>query len=52
MIVIQYQFKAQMLVVIAKYENQILWNFMHAEAKKLNRHRCEELMFQRKRVTE
>ena len=47
-----YKSKAQMLVVIAKYENQTLWNFMHTEAKKLNKHRCGELIFQRKRVTE
>jgi hypothetical protein len=47
-----FQSKAQMLVVIAKYENQTLWNFMHTEAKRLNKHRCGELIFQRKRVTE
>lgn len=47
-----FQSKAQMLVVIAKYENQTLWNFMHTEAKKLNKHRCGELLFQRKRVTD
>lgn len=44
--------KAQMLVVIAKYENQTLWNFMHTDAKKLNKHRCGKLIYQRKRVTE
>ncbi|MEL0636661.1 PBECR2 nuclease fold domain-containing protein [Marinomonas sp. TI.3.20] len=47
-----FQSKAQMLVVIAKYENQTLWNFMHTEAKKLNKHRCGKLVYQRKRATE
>ncbi|RNF70125.1 hypothetical protein EBI01_18085 [Marinomonas rhizomae] len=45
-----FESRAQMLVVIAKYENQTLWNFMHTEAKKLNKHRCGKLIFQRKRV--
>ncbi|QRV22782.1 PBECR2 nuclease fold domain-containing protein [Marinomonas foliarum] len=44
--------KVQMLVVVAKYENHTMWNFMHSNAKKLNRSRCGKIIYQRKRVTE
>ena len=40
----------QMLVVVAQYETHTLWNFMHTEAKKLNKHRCGEIIYQRKKA--
>mgnify|MGYP000277129904 CR=1 FL=1 len=44
--------KYQMLVVVAQHETHTLWNFMQIDAKRLNKHRLGEVIYQRKRVTE
>jgi len=41
--------KTQMLVIVAIKDGNFLWNFMHCEAKKLNKHRQGELIFSRKK---
>ncbi|CAI2537995.1 PBECR2 nuclease fold domain-containing protein [Serratia liquefaciens] len=42
-----YDCRQQMLVVVAPWDDRVLWNFMHSEAKKLNRHRQGELLYKR-----
>lgn len=42
-----YQQKQQMLVVVASWDGKVLWNFMHAEAKSLNKHRRGNLLYNR-----
>ncbi len=44
--------KYQMLVVVAQHETHTLWNFMQIDAKRLNKHRSGEVIYQRKRATE
>ena len=39
--------KQQMLVVIAPWDGRLLWNFMHTEAKGLNKHRRGNLLYSR-----
>jgi hypothetical protein len=43
-----YRQKQQMLVVVAPWDGKVLWNFMHTEAKSLNKHRRGSLLYQRK----
>lgn len=47
-----YTSRYQMLVVVAQHETHTLWNFMQIDAKRLNKHRSGEIIYQRKRVTE
>lgn len=42
-----FQTKRQMLVVVNIQKDNILWNFMHTEAKRLNKHRHGELVYRR-----
>ncbi|MEZ8438584.1 hypothetical protein CSB62_15650 [Vibrio splendidus] len=42
-----FQTKRQMLVVVNIQKDNVLWNFMHTEAKSLNKHRHGELIHQR-----
>lgn len=42
-----YETKNQMLVVVNIQAGHVLWNFMHSEAKSLNKHRHGELLYQR-----
>lgn len=42
-----FQTKRQMLVVVNIQPDNILWNFMHSDAKSLNKHRHGELVYQR-----
>lgn len=42
-----FQTKNQMLVVVSVFENKTLWNFMHCDAKSLNKHRAGELIYQK-----
>lgn len=39
--------KTQMLVIVSQEGGQLLWNFMHGEAKAINKHRHGELVFSR-----
>ncbi|PIJ55650.1 PBECR2 nuclease fold domain-containing protein [Erwinia aphidicola] len=42
-----YRQKQQMLVVVAPWEGKVLWNFMHTDAKSLNKHRQGNLLYKR-----
>ena len=42
-----YKQKQQMLVVVAPWDGKVLWNFMHTEAKGLNKHRRGDLLYSR-----
>lgn len=42
-----YRQKQQMLVVVAPWDNKVLWNFMHMNAKSLNKHRQGNLLYKR-----
>jgi hypothetical protein len=42
-----YKQKQQMLVVVAPWDGKVLWNFMHTEAKSLNKHRKGEMLYSR-----
>lgn len=42
-----YKQKQQMLVVVAPWDGKMLWNFMHTEAKSLNKHRRGKLLYSR-----
>ncbi|MBP2845806.1 hypothetical protein J8655_09980 [Dickeya oryzae] len=42
-----YKQKQQMLVVVAPWDGKVLWNFMHTEAKSLNKHRRGILRYSR-----
>lgn len=42
-----YRQKQQMLVVVAPWEGKMLWNFMHTDAKSLNKHRQGILLYKR-----
>jgi hypothetical protein len=42
-----YKQKQQMLVVVAPWDGKMLWNFMHTEAKGLNKHRRGRLLYSR-----
>jgi len=42
-----YRQKQQMLVVVAPWEGKVLWNFMHTDAKSLNKHRQGTLIYRR-----
>lgn len=42
-----YKQKQQMLVIVAQWDGKALWNFMHTEAKNLNKHRRGELIYRR-----
>ena len=42
-----YEAKNDMLVVVDVREGQILWNFMHAPARAMNKHRQGDLLFKR-----
>ena len=42
-----YKQKQQMLVVVAPWDGKVLWNFMHTEAKGLNKHRRGNLLYSR-----
>lgn len=42
-----YAAKNQMLVVVSYTPEKVLWNFMHGEAKAINKHRHGELIHQR-----
>ncbi|MDF7662862.1 PBECR2 nuclease fold domain-containing protein [Erwiniaceae bacterium L1_54_6] len=42
-----YKQKQQMLVVVAPWNDKVLWNFMHTEAKGLNKHRRGNLLYSR-----
>ncbi|HCH1122259.1 TPA: PBECR2 nuclease fold domain-containing protein [Vibrio parahaemolyticus] len=42
-----FQTKRQMLVVVNIQKTDVLWNFMHCDAKSLNKHRHGELIYQR-----
>lgn len=44
--------KPQMLVIVAQHEKYTLWNFMQMDARRLNKHRIGEIIYQRKRATE
>lgn len=39
--------KNQIVVIVAKFEEQLLWNYMNMEAKKLNKFRAGTLLYQR-----
>lgn len=40
-----YKQRQQMLVVVAPWNGKVLWNFMHTEAKSLNKHRKGKLLY-------
>ena len=42
-----YKQKQQMLVIVAPWDGKVLWNFMHTEAKGLNKHRRGILLYSR-----
>ena len=42
-----YESKRQMLVSVVFFEGQILWDFMHTDAKSLNQHRHGALLYKR-----
>lgn len=42
-----YKQEQQMLVVVAPWDGRVLWNFMHTEAKRLNKHRRGILLYSR-----
>lgn len=42
-----YESKRQMLVSVVFFEGQMLWNFMHTDAKSLNKHRHGDLLYKR-----
>jgi hypothetical protein len=42
-----YESKRQMLVSVAVIDGQLMWNFMHTDAKSLNKHRHGELVYKR-----
>lgn len=42
-----YQGKRQMLVIIDTVGGEVLWNFMHSDAKSLNKHRHGMLIYKR-----
>ncbi|WP_256804534.1 PBECR2 nuclease fold domain-containing protein [Pseudomonas putida] len=42
-----YESKRQMLVSVTMENGRMLWNFMHCDAKALNRHRHGELLYRR-----
>ncbi|HCC8301836.1 TPA: hypothetical protein MYI15_005132 [Klebsiella pneumoniae] len=42
-----YKQKQQILVVVAPWDGKVLWNFMHTEAKGLNKHRRGDLLYSR-----
>ncbi len=42
-----YESKRQMLVSVKMVEGQQMWNYMHCDAKALNKHRHGELLYQR-----
>ncbi len=42
-----YESKRQMLVSVIFIDGQMLWNFMHTDAKSLNKHRHGELLYKR-----
>ncbi|MGK6328078.1 PBECR2 nuclease fold domain-containing protein [Erwinia sp. DT-104] len=42
-----YRQKQQMLVVVAPWDGKVLWNFMHTDAKSLNKHRQGILLYKR-----
>ncbi|WP_456293290.1 PBECR2 nuclease fold domain-containing protein [Pseudomonas sp. AK106] len=42
-----YESKRQMLVSVAIIDGRTLWNFMHTDAKSLNKHRHGELLYRR-----
>lgn len=42
-----YESKRQMLVSVTMENGRMLWNFMHTDAKSLNKHRHGELLYQR-----
>ncbi|GFM52590.1 hypothetical protein PSCICE_38570 [Pseudomonas cichorii] len=42
-----YESKRQMLVSVIFIDDQMLWNFMHTDAKSLNKHRHGELLYKR-----
>lgn len=42
-----YEGKRQMLVVVETLAGEVLWNFMHCDAKSLNKHRHGLLLYQR-----
>lgn len=42
-----YSQKRQMLVVVAPWEGKMLWNFMHTDARSLNKHRQGNLLYKR-----
>ncbi len=42
-----YESKRQMLVSVRMIDGQQMWNFMHCDAKGLNKHRHGELLYQR-----
>ncbi|MEL0621492.1 PBECR2 nuclease fold domain-containing protein [Marinomonas arenicola] len=43
-----YTSQYQMLVVVAQHDTHTLWNFMQIDAKRLNKHRSGEVIYQRK----
>lgn len=45
-----YEGKRQMLVIVETISGEVLWNFMHSDAKSLNRHRHGMPVYQRSRV--
>ncbi|WPO98072.1 PBECR2 nuclease fold domain-containing protein [Pseudomonas sp. HR96] len=42
-----YESRRQMLVSVALVDGRTLWNFMHTDAKSLNKHRHGELLYKR-----
>lgn len=42
-----YETKRQMLVSVVVVGGQMLWNFMHTDAKSLNKHRHGNLLYKR-----
>lgn len=42
-----YESKRQMLVSVVFFQGQMLWNFMHTDAKSLNKHRHGQLVYKR-----
>ncbi|WP_144958076.1 PBECR2 nuclease fold domain-containing protein [Pseudomonas oryzihabitans] len=42
-----YEAKNQMLVVVTVKDGLLLWNFMHSDARSMNKHRHGELLFRR-----
>ena len=43
----EYRQKQQMLVVVTPWEGKVLWNFMHTDAKSLNKHRQGNLLYKK-----